>query len=86
MLFFGTIKLIGFVLVFFFKSERNMKKLAIKSEREKMEELYDRIEHNTVAKAYKGIIDLFRVKPMVKLILVFLTIRVTYLIQFEAGR
>ncbi len=77
-MFFGTIKLVGFVLVFLLKSERNMKKMAIESEREKMEELYDRIEHNTIAKAYKGIITLFRVKPMAKLIFVFLTIRVIF--------
>ena len=76
MLFFGSVKLVAFVLVFFFKKERNAKKMAIEEERVRMEELYNRIETNTVARAYKSILDLFRVKPMRYLIFVFVTLRI----------
>jgi hypothetical protein len=76
-MFFGAIKLIGFVLIYFFKKEVNEKKMTIESERVKMEELHERIRHNTIAKSYKGIIDMFRVKPMLQLIIVFVTIRVS---------
>lgn len=76
MLFFGTFMLVTSILVFLFKNERNLKKMAIESERVQMEELDQHIESNTIFNAYKGILRLFKIVPMRKLILVLITIRV----------
>jgi hypothetical protein len=64
------------IMIFVFKREINPKKMAIPSEREQMEKVYEHIKSNTIKKAYLSIKEILCNRPIHKVIFLFMTYRV----------
>ena len=74
----GVLSIINSVLILICKDEKNPKKLAIESERVQMEKLdcFIESETNTVIQTYSSIKEILFLRPIHKVIFLFLTYRV----------